>query len=62
MTLKNNKDNFVSRMNKAADDMLKENKNLIVNSVTVGLIGIAAVAAPPVALAGVALWMLRRKH
>lgn len=50
-------DTFIDRMNKMADDMKEEDKDLIVNVATAGLIGVAAVTAgPAMAVLGGALW------
>jgi len=50
-------DTFIGRMNKTADNMKEEDKDVIVNVATAGLIGVAAVVGglPLVALGG-CLW------
>ena len=50
-------DTFISRMNKTADNMKEEDKDLIVNVTTAGLIGVAAVVGGlPLAALGGCLW------
>ncbi len=58
-------DTFIGRMNKTADNMKEEDKDLIVNVTTAGLIGVAAVTVgPTAAVLGCCLWatdMIRRR-
>lgn len=54
-------DTFIGRMNKTADNMKEEDKDLIVNVTTAGLIGVAAVVGGlPLAALGGCLWAIDR--
>tara|TARA_R100001198_G_C5243087_1_gene220975 strand:- start:2762 stop:2977 length:216 start_codon:yes stop_codon:yes gene_type:complete len=50
-------DTFIGRMNKTADNMKEEDKDLIVNVTTAGIIGVAAVVGGlPLAALGGCIW------
>ena len=54
-------DTFISRMNKTADNMKEEDKDVITNIATVGAIGAAAVVGGlPLVVLGGALWTLNK--
>lgn len=53
-------DNFIDRMNKVADDMQDNDKQLIADVATAGIVGVTAAVCPPIAIAQGILWAAKR--